>query len=128
MIRGVHCRGAEVHMAVQQAEGAVHLTADHVIAATGYAPNIRRLSFLEPLLPAIRCLDDARQAGALPVLDRVFQSSVPGLHFVGAISAPTFGPSMRFIYGTRFTAERIAPSLTPSETARVAGELTRQPA
>jgi hypothetical protein len=132
VIRAVHCRGDEVHMSVHQGEGpgegAVHLTADHVIAATGYAPNIRRLSFLEPMLPAIKCLDNGQQAGALPALDRVFQSSVPGLHFVGAISASTFGPSMRFIYGTRFTAERIAPSLTPSETARVAGELTRQPA
>jgi hypothetical protein len=128
MIRGVHSRGDEVHMSVHQGEAAVNLAADHVIAATGYTPDIRRLSFLEPLLPAIRCLDNAERAGALPVLDRVFQSSVPGLHFVGAISAPTFGPSMRFIYGTRFTSERIAPSLTPSATARAAGELTRQPA
>lgn len=128
MIRGVHARGGEVHLAVHQGDGALRLTADHVIAATGYAPNIRRLSFLEPMLAAIKCLDTARQDGALPALDHVFQSSVPGLHFVGAISAPTFGPSMRFIYGTKFTSDRIAPSLTPRETARAAGELSRQPA
>jgi thioredoxin reductase len=127
-IRGVHARADEVHLSVHEGERTTQLAADHVIAATGYAPNIRRLSFLEPILPAIKCFDGGQREGGLPVLDRAFQSSVPGLHFVGAISATTFGPSMRFIYGTRFTAGRIAPSLTPSQTTRVASKLSRQPA
>jgi len=127
-IRGIRTRGDEVHLSVHQGERTTHLAADHVIAATGYAPNIRRLSFLEPILSAIKCYDSGQREGGLPVLDRAFQSSVPGLHFVGAISATTFGPSMRFIYGTKFTSGRIAPSLTPSETARVANKLSRQPA
>jgi thioredoxin reductase len=127
-IRGVHARGDEVHLSVHQDERTVQLTADHVIAATGYAPNVQRLSFLEPMLPAIKCFDNGQQGGALPILDRAFQSSVPGLHFVGAITAPNFGPSMRFIYGTRFTAGRIAPSLTPGEAAHATSKLSRQPA
>src|SRR5262249_45277064 len=127
-IRGVRARGEEVHLSVHKGERTSHLAADHIIAATGYSPDARRLSFLETLLPMIRCFDNSRHAGGLPVLDRVFQSSVPGLHFVGAISATTFGPSMRFIYGSTFTSGRIMPSLTPRETRRVAGTLTRQPA
>jgi hypothetical protein len=127
-IGAIEARGDEVHMSIQQDTGRIELTADHVIAATGYAPNVRRLPFLEPLWPAIKCLDHGQQGGALPALDGAFQSSVPGLHFVGAIAAPTFGPSMRFIYGTRFTAGRIAPSLTPGRTTRVASQFSRQPA
>ncbi|HET9260763.1 MAG TPA: hypothetical protein VFP42_11620 [Acidimicrobiia bacterium] len=42
--------------------------------------------------------------GNFPTLDRHFQSSVPGLFFVGSASAAAFGPLMRFVLGARFTA------------------------
>ena len=29
-----------------------------------------------------------------------FESSVPGLHFLGAVAMPSFGPVMRFVAGT----------------------------
>jgi Pyridine nucleotide-disulphide oxidoreductase len=79
------------------------LAADHVIAATGYTADVTRLPFLRQMQRNLRVANGA------PVLDRQFQSvSAEGLHFVGYLSAPTFGPSMRFIYGTRFAATRIA--------------------
>jgi hypothetical protein len=53
------------------------------------------------------------RAGA-PVLGAGFESSVPGLHFVGAFSAASFGPVMRFVSGTPFTGRALARHLAPT--------------
>ena len=42
-----------------------------------------------------------------PVLSSRFESSVPGLFFVGALSANTFGPLTRFAFGAGYAAERV---------------------
>jgi Pyridine nucleotide-disulphide oxidoreductase len=82
------------------------LAADHVIAATGYRPDVARLSFLDPGLRA-----RLRTVAHTPVLDRDYQSSVPGLYLVGPGVAPTFGPVMRFVYGTDHAARTVARRL-----------------
>ncbi|HVO64512.1 MAG TPA: NAD(P)-binding domain-containing protein [Terriglobales bacterium] len=79
------------------------LVADHVIAATGYRVDIRRLHFLSSdVLLGIQTVERA------PALSADFESSVPGLYFVGTAAANTFGPLMRFAFGARFTAERLS--------------------
>lgn len=79
---------------------------DHVVAATGYKAVIERLPFLaEGLRAAIRTVDGA------PALSRCFESSVPGLYFVGLASANSFGPLARFAFGARFTARRLTRHL-----------------
>jgi cation diffusion facilitator CzcD-associated flavoprotein CzcO len=88
--------------------------ADHVIAATGYQVDLHRITFLDPKLCA-----HIRKTGAAPALSASFQSSVPGLYFVGVSAANSFGPLMRFAFGAKFTARRLTRHL-----ARVA----RQPA
>ena len=76
---------------------------DHVLLATGYRTDITRLGlFNADLLGAIACEAHA------PVLSSSFESSVPGLHFVGASAVASLGPLMRFIAGTAFTARQIA--------------------
>jgi hypothetical protein len=78
------------------------LTTDHVIAATGYKVDLRRLAFLpEELRLQLQSIDNA------PILSRDFQSSVAGLYFVGPASANSFGPAMRFIFGAEFAARQI---------------------
>jgi thioredoxin reductase len=78
------------------------LEADHVIAATGYRVDLRRLPFLsEDLASRIRVVEH------MPVLSGNFQSSVPGLYFVGISSAFTFGSMMRFAFGSAYTARRL---------------------
>jgi hypothetical protein len=68
---------------------------EHVMLGTGYRVDIGRYGFLdEDLLSAIRCAD------GYPVLGRGLESSVPGLHFLGAPAAWSFGPLMRFVSGT----------------------------
>jgi thioredoxin reductase len=79
---------------------------DHVIAGTGFRTDLNRLAYLSPDLTRRLAL-----AGGSPVLSRSFESSVPGLFFVGAMAAPSMGPSMRFISGTRFTAKRLVKHL-----------------
>ncbi|HJS88164.1 MAG TPA: NAD(P)-binding domain-containing protein [Acetobacteraceae bacterium] len=105
-LREVAARGDEVRISVDTAEGSVSLAADHVIAATGYCADFRRFSFLDTVAREIQSV------GGIPVLNHAFESSVPGLHFLGYLSAPTFGPSMRFIYGTRFAARRVSRHLS----------------
>jgi cation diffusion facilitator CzcD-associated flavoprotein CzcO len=78
------------------------MTADHLIAATGYRPNIRSLGFLSPSLQA-----RLRTAGDAPALSMNFESSVPGLFFTGLAAANSFGPMLRFAYGAGFTARRL---------------------
>ncbi len=43
-----------------------------------------------------------------------FESSVTGLHFTGALAAESFGPAMRFVVGTAYTA----PALTQGVLGR----------
>jgi cation diffusion facilitator CzcD-associated flavoprotein CzcO len=72
---------------------------DHVLLATGYRVDILRHRFIAgALAKEIRC------SNGHPELDRGFESSVPGLHFLGAPAALTFGPLMRFVSGTAYSA------------------------
>jgi len=40
-----------------------------------------------------------------------FESSVPGLYFVGFSSLPSFGPAYRFVGGVQTTAPRVAGAI-----------------
>jgi hypothetical protein len=46
-----------------------------------------------------------------PRLTRHFESSIPGLYFVGTAAANSFGPMLRFAYGAGFTSSRLAGHL-----------------
>ena len=97
-----------LRLAVTDATGQrTELAADHVLAATGYRPDLGRLSFLDPELRA-----RLRTVARTPALDRDYQTSVPGLYAVGPGVAPTFGPVMRFVYGTDHAARTVARRLS----------------
>ena len=57
---------------------------------------------------AAELLAELELAGGYPVLRAGLESSVPGLDFVGAPAARTFGPVMRFVVGSWFAAPAIA--------------------
>ena len=64
-------------------------------------------------------MDSDLQAGVrsvehTPVLSSNFESSVPGLYFVGASAANTFGPLLRFAFGAGFTSRRLSRHLAKS--------------
>jgi hypothetical protein len=79
---------------------------DHLVLATGYRTDIRRLSFLSQTLR-----DQVRAFKGAPILSTSFESSTPGLYFVGKAAAPTFGPMMRFVCGTEYTSKRLGARL-----------------
>jgi lysine/ornithine N-monooxygenase len=83
--------------------GARELVTDHVIAGTGYQVDISAIPFLDRSV-----LAGINQSRGLPVLSRTFESTVPGLYFVGLCAAHEFGPAMRFVHGADFTARRLA--------------------
>lgn len=76
--------------------------ADHVIAATGYKVSLEKLKFLN---------DETRSriktVSGSPALSSAFESSIPGLYFVGLAAAISFGPVMRFAFGAEFTARTV---------------------
>ena len=75
---------------------------DHLLLATGYRVDVRKYGFLSPsLLAALRIVEGH------PVLDAGLESSVPGLHFLGAPAGFSFGPLVRFVAGTQFGARAL---------------------
>jgi FAD-dependent urate hydroxylase len=85
---------------------------DHVLLGTGYEIDVRRYPFLAPELGA-----QIEVENGYPRLRAGLESSVPGLHFLGAPAAHTFGPIMRFVVGSWYAA--------PSVTRRVLGRRQR---
>jgi hypothetical protein len=79
---------------------------DHLLLATGYRVDIERYRFLAPELVA-----QVRRVDGHPVLDTGFQSSVPGLHFLGAPATHSFGPLLRFVSGTEFAASALVRAI-----------------
>jgi hypothetical protein len=72
---------------------------DHAILATGYRVDVSLYDFVAPeLLCSLRLID------GYPSLAAGLESSVPGLHFLGAPAAVSFGPVMRFVVGSWHSA------------------------
>jgi lysine/ornithine N-monooxygenase len=79
---------------------------DHVVAGTGYKVALSRLAFIDPTLQA-----RIRKSADTPVLDPHFESTAPGLFFIGGAAANSFGPMLRFAFGAKFAAQRVARRL-----------------
>jgi thioredoxin reductase len=76
---------------------------DHVLLGTGYDVDISRYNFLPSELT-----QSVRQLDGYPKLASGFRSSVPGLHFIGATAARSFGPLLYFVAGTEFASRELA--------------------
>jgi cation diffusion facilitator CzcD-associated flavoprotein CzcO len=86
---------------------------DHIVLATGYRFDVARLAMLAPALrAAIAC------RGGSPALSGGFESSAPGLHFVGAGAVASLGPLMRFIAGTTFAARHVTRAIVATRGSR----------
>jgi FAD-dependent urate hydroxylase len=76
---------------------------EHVLMGTGYDVNISRYDFLPAEL-----VREIEQFNGYPKLRGGFSSSVPGLHFIGATAARSFGPLLYFVAGTEFASRELA--------------------
>ena len=99
--------GGRVRLVLRNADRTqAEVLTDHVVAATGYSPDVRRLDFLSDGLRS-----EIRTHALMPVLSGSFESSVPGLYFVGPPAVNTFGPLMRFMVGAEYVAPVVARHL-----------------
>ncbi len=87
--------------------------ADHVLLATGYRVDLTKLTMLHPSLRA-----QVRTDRAIPILSGRFESSVPGLYFVGLTSLRAFGPLYRFVAGCGAAARRVAGAIARGPVGR----------
>jgi FAD-dependent urate hydroxylase len=76
---------------------------DHVVLGTGYRVDVSRYAFLSPAL-----VQHVKVVNGYPVLDGGFETSLSGLHILGAPAARSFGPLMRFVAGTEFAGRALA--------------------
>lgn len=84
---------------------------DHVLIGVGYRIDVDRYVFLDPAIRRAIARRDAH-----PELRAGFESSVRGLHFLGAASMPSYGPLMRFVAGTGFTAKELTQRVRAGRT------------
>lgn len=104
---------------IQEIDNGVRLTlsnhkifeVDHVILGTGYRPDITHLPMLHSSL--VNELDTYRGS---PILNIRFESSIPGLYFIGFSAARSFGPYYRFVVGTDAAARRVTSSVVKQVT------------
>jgi FAD-dependent urate hydroxylase len=83
-----------------------NIQTDHVVCGTGFEVDVDRHTVLDravtgPLERIVRA----------PRLTRHFESSVPGLYFIGAGSTLSFGPLFRFVAGAAYAAPALAGHL-----------------
>ena len=80
---------------------------DHVLLGTGYQVDIAKYDFLPTVLAR-----SIQQFDGYPKLSSGFCWSVPGLHFIGATAARSFGPLLYFVAGTEFASRELMSYLS----------------
>lgn len=98
----VRARPEGERVRVQLNDGSERIV-DHLLLGTGYRIDVARYPFLSP-----EVLEKIERVDGFPVLKQGFETSLPGMHFVGAPAAWSFGPLMRFVAGTEFVSSAVA--------------------
>jgi hypothetical protein len=98
----------KVHLWTRGADGEEReVVADRVVAGTGYVFDLDRISIIDADLA-----QRIERYELAPKLSRHFESSVPGLFFVGPIAAESFGPLVRFVAGAPYVVPKVAARVT----------------
>lgn len=107
-----------VRLEVTGAQGARTIETDRIVCGTGFRADVDSLSILGRDLRA-----SIKRENLVPKLDATFETSVPNLFAVGILSAPTFGPVMRFMFGAKHAAPIVARRISAdaAKSARPAG-------
>jgi FAD-dependent urate hydroxylase len=88
------------------------ITVDHIILGTGYHIDISKYGFLSSEL-----MQRIDRVNGFPKLNRNLESSIPGLHFIGAPAAYSFGPLLQFVSGTRFASRSLLQAVSKKKTS-----------
>jgi lysine/ornithine N-monooxygenase len=109
-VAGIEAIGGKAYARLSDGE---NVAADHVLLATGYKVDVGKLPMIHPSLFA-----DIRTDIAVPLLNHWFESTVPGLYFVGLTSLRAFGPLYRFVAGCTSASRRVARDIARKGLAR----------
>ena len=77
-------------------------TVDHVLLGTGYRVDVSKYEFLSQELKQLICC-----INGYPILKAGLETSVDGLHILGAPAAWSFGPLMQFVSGAHYASRTI---------------------
>lgn len=77
-------------------------TVDHILLGTGYRVDVSKYDFFAPEL-----VEKIRRVNGYPVLRPGLETSVDGLHILGAPAVWSFGPLMQFVSGTHYASRSL---------------------
>jgi FAD-dependent urate hydroxylase len=80
---------------------------DHVLLGTGYHVDVSKYDFLAPQLTS-----SMDRMNGFPRLKKGLETSIPGLHILGAPAAWSFGPLMQFVSGARYASRSLLSTIT----------------
>jgi FAD-dependent urate hydroxylase len=78
------------------------ITVDHVLLGTGFHIDISKYDFVAPEL-----MQQIGRVNGFPILNDGLETSVRGLHILGAPAAHCFGPLLQFVSGTGFASRSL---------------------
>lgn len=81
-------------------------TVDHVLLGTGYRVDVSKYEFL-----ALDLAQSIDRFNGFPRLRPGLETSVPGLHILGAPAAWSFGPLMQFVSGARYASQALTRAI-----------------
>lgn len=82
---------------------------DHTVLATGYRMDVGKLGIIAPEL-----LQRINGTAGFPALSKGFESTLPGIHFVGSPAVGSFGPLPRFVAGAGYAARCVTRAVLPN--------------
>jgi hypothetical protein len=89
------------------------VTVDRVLLGTGFHIDISKYDFL-----AAELLQQIDRANGFPLLKDGLETSVPGLHMLGAPAVHSFGPLLQFVSGTHFASQSLMRSFSEKKATR----------
>jgi len=89
-------------------------TVHHVLLGTGYRVDISKYEFL-----ASELVQSIHRFNGYPWLREGLETSVPGLHILGAPAAWSFGPLMQFVSGTHYTSRALTRCIAEAGRRRL---------
>jgi FAD-dependent urate hydroxylase len=88
-------------------------TVDHILLGTGYRVDVSKYAFLSPGI-----VNSLKVFNGFPILAEGMETSVPGLHILGAPGIWTFGPLLQFVSGTHYACKSLARVVARNHSPR----------
>jgi len=77
-------------------------TVHHILLGTGYRVDVSKYDFLSP-----EVVKGIRRVNGYPILQPGLETSLKGLHILGAPAVWSFGPLMQFVSGARYASRSL---------------------